>query len=277
MVIVRQEDLETQELLRSYDSRALPVREVRVYLPGAVAARNAGLDVATTDIVAIIDDDTEPHPEWLTRVMDNFLRDPQLGGLGGRDRCFGNGKFNDAQEAIVGKLTWYGNPIGNHHLGFGSIREVDFLKGANMSFRTEAVGDVRFDSRLKGTGAQPSEDGTFSVAVRNQGWKIAYDPAAIVEHFPAERSDVRHYVGVQAVSDPKPYWEFCYNQVVMVWYAMTPVGRVIFFCWSCLVGSGVFPGLVQAIRFTPRLGVQSWRRFKIAQAAKLRAIRDLTS
>jgi hypothetical protein len=71
------------------------------------------------------------------------------------------------------------------------------------------------------------------------------------------------------------YWEFCYNQVLMVWYALSPPGRGAFFFWSCLVGSGVFPGFVQAIRFTPKLGLHSWHRFFISQSAKFRAFRDL--
>jgi hypothetical protein len=42
-----------------------------------------------------------------------------------------------------------------------------------------------------------------------------------------------------------------------------------------LIGTGVFPGFVQAIRFTPKLGIHSWRRFVIAQQGKMDAFRDL--
>lgn len=275
LIIVRPEDTNTYEFLSHFSGSELPIRIVNVESPGAVAARNKGLDASRTDVVAIIDDDTVPRPDWLGQVFDHFVNDPELGGLGGRDRCFGNGVFQDGQEALVGKITWFGNVIGNHHLGFGRTREVDVLKGANMSFRAEAFAAVRFDTRLKGTGAQPSEDGTFTVAVKNQGWKIAYDPAAVLEHFPAERSEARQYVGVAAVTDTKPYWNFCYNQVLMVWYALTPLQRVAFLFWSSLIGTGVFPGLVQAFRFTPTLGRQSWRRFFVAQSAKCRAFLDL--
>ena len=61
-----------------------------------------------------------------------------------------------------------------------------------MSFRAEAIANVRFDSRLKGEGAQPREDTAFSVAVKPAGWKLAYDPAAAVDHYAARRTEVRH-------------------------------------------------------------------------------------
>jgi hypothetical protein len=40
-------------------------------------------------------------------------------------------------------------------------REVDGLKGANMSFRSEVFAKVRFDKRLRGSGATPNEDLRF--------------------------------------------------------------------------------------------------------------------
>jgi hypothetical protein len=45
--------------------------------------------------------------------------------------------------------------IGNHHLGVGEPREVDVLKGVNMSYRRTAIADIHFDERMRGTGAQP--------------------------------------------------------------------------------------------------------------------------
>ena len=118
---------------------ALPLTIVRVTTPGTVAARNAGLDVCTSDVLCIVDDDTEPQPEWLAVVLRRFVEDPALGGLGGRDRCFDGTAFDDRQEEVVGRIQWHGRMIGNHHLGYGAMREVDFLKGANMSFRIGGV------------------------------------------------------------------------------------------------------------------------------------------
>jgi GT2 family glycosyltransferase len=275
LVVVRDNDSDTMSTLSGYYLDGLPARVITIDRPGSVAARNAGLDVCLTDIVAIIDDDTSPHADWLSRVMENFRNDPALGGLGGRDRCFDGTAFDDRREPVVGKIQWWGRTIGNHHLGFGKVREVDVLKGANMSFRAKAFEHVRFNTRLKGRGAQPSEDFCFSVDVKAQGWKLAYDPAALVDHYASGRDEKRLYVGVSAVEDEAAFRDFCYNQTLSIWNALSPLRRSVFFAWSCLIGTGVFPGLVQAVRFTPKLGLKSWRRLFLAQQGKMQAFRDL--
>ncbi len=277
LLVVREDDSATISKLSEYPSQELPIRAIIVRAPGSVAARNAGLDACKTDILAIIDDDTSPHADWLSRVMENFKNDQALGGLGGRDRCFDGIGFDDRQEPVVGKIQWFGRTIGNHHLGFGKLREVDVLKGANMSFRAKAFANVRFDTRLKGNGAQPSEDFCFSTMVKSSGWKLAYDPLAVVDHYASPRTERRLYVGVRPIDDEDEFRNFAYNQTLSIWNALSPFRRAVFFVWSSLVGTGVFPGFVQAMRFTPKLGFQSWRRFLLAQRGKIEAFRDLLS
>lgn len=275
IVVAREDDMDTKSSLADHQFSSLPIRVITVAIPGTVAARNAGLDACRTDVLAIIDDDTCPHVDWLSRVMQNFREDDSLGGLGGRDRCFDDHAFDDRAESVVGKIQWFGRTIGNHHLGFGHTREVDLLKGANMSYRSSAFAEVRFDLRLKGRGAQPSEDFCFSAAVKAKGWKLAYDPRAIVDHYASQRVEDRLYVGVAAVKNDAEFRDFAYNQVVSIWAALSPLRRFAFFIWSSLIGTGVFPGLLQAVRYTPKLGLQSWRRFLIAQQGKVEAFRDL--
>ena len=175
----------------------------------------------------------------------------------------------------MGKIQWWGRTVGNHHRGFGELREVDVLKGANMSFRAKAFENVRFNTRLRGKGAQPSEDFCFSVDVKARGGKLVYDPAALVDHYASRRDEKRLYVGVSAVHDAAEFRDFSYNQTLSIWNALSPLRRAVFFVWSCLIGTGVFPGLVQAVRFTPKLGLESWRRFFLAQQGKLAGFRDL--
>ncbi len=274
IVVLRRDDSETQEALGRLIT-TLPLKIVLTNVPGVVAARNAGLEACTSDVLAMLDDDTKPYPEWLKRVLYRFREDPLLGGLGGRDRCFDGRTFDDRQASVVGRIQWYGRMIGNHHLGFGEIREVDFLKGANMSFRSNAFANIRFDQRLKGKGAQPREDTTFSVAVKASGWKLAYDPAAAVDHYAAQRDEVRHYVDVLPLTDEKSFREFAYNDILSIWLAVNGLRKIAFITWTILVGTRVCPGFVQALRLTPRLGGASWHRFYVAQQGKFEAFRDL--
>ena len=275
IVTVRDIDQPSRDFLDQRPAGDLPLRMVLVTTPGIVAARNAGLDACETDIIAFLDDDTVPHPDWSERVIAHFEQDPRLGGLGGKDRLHDGTKFDDRLSDTVGQVRWYGRVIPNQHLGHGAPREVDMLKGANMSFRRSAVGSIRFDTRLKGQGAQPNDDVAFCLAVRRAGWKLLYDPAVLVDHFSGDRTETRHYAVVAAVTDRHGFQDLAYNEVIALWDEMPPARRAGFMAWSLLVGTRVCPGLVQAVRFTPQLGFASWQRFLLAQQGKLQAWKDL--
>jgi hypothetical protein len=45
--------------------------------------------------------------------------------------------------------------------------------------------------------------------------------------------------------------------------------------WLALVGTGICPGLLQAVWHTPRLGRGAWRRFLLAQQGAFAAYRAM--
>jgi GT2 family glycosyltransferase len=275
IIVVRRTDQATQDALAPMIAGGATLRMVMADMPGLIAARNAGVDACRTDILAMVDDDAVPHPDWAARILEHFQRDDRLGGLGGRDRCHDGTGFDDTRASVVGRLQWFGRTVGNHHRGFGDPREVDILKGANMSYRATVFARCRFDVHLRGIGAQPNEDMRFSLQVKSAGWKLVYDPQVLVDHYPHERQEKRFYSGVQPVTNPEAYKELAYNEVAAIWENLSAVRRVAFVLWSLLVGTGVSPGLVQAVRYTPRLGWMSWRRFHLNMVGKFAAIRDL--
>lgn len=144
-----------------------------------------------------------------------------------------------------------------------------------MSFRRTAIGEIRFDTRLRGKGAQPNDDLTFGLAVRRAGWRLVYDPAVLVDHFSGRRDEARHYATVAKVTDESGFRDYAYNEVVALWDELSPARRVGFAAWSFLVGTRVCPGLLQAVRFTPKLRQASWHRFRLAQQGKLEAWRHM--
>lgn len=157
LVIVRDSDAQTQEFLAAYKATdSSKINRVMVAEPGQVAALNAGLEAATGDILAITDDDTAPRPDWLARIEAHFASDARIGGVGGRDWVHhttpnGDCWIEDDSQETVGKLVWWGRLIGGHHLGVGPARDVEFLKGANMSYRRAALDPadtpkIRFDA-----------------------------------------------------------------------------------------------------------------------------------
>jgi GT2 family glycosyltransferase len=275
IVVVRDIDAETRQFLETFHDPRCPVRQVIVTAPGLVAARNAGMPACRTDVLAMIDDDTVPYPDWTTRIAAHFDADPRLGGLGGRDRCHNGHGFDDRQSAVVGRIQWIGRLIGNHHQGVGTIRDVDYLKGANMTYRAPALADAPFNTRLRGSGAVPHEDLALSITIRRSGWRLRYDPQVLVDHFAAPRTEPRDYVTIGRISDTASFANHSFNMVIAIWDDLSPLRRFAFAAWSLLVGTGVCPGLVQAVRYTPKLGLHAWKRFLVAQRGMFAAYRML--
>jgi cellulose synthase/poly-beta-1,6-N-acetylglucosamine synthase-like glycosyltransferase len=209
-----------------------------------VQALNSGLEAASGDIFAITDDDAAPRVDWLERIDAWFASDARIGGVGGRDWVHHGERLENSVRSVVGKLEWYGRCVGNHHLGVGGAREVDFLKGANMSYRRAAIGTLRFDTRLRGSGAQVHNDLGFSLAVRRSGWKLIYDPQVAVDHYPAERFDE----DARRVASDSAYRNAAFNQALILCEALGRSRAWLFLMWAMTVGTRSAPGLLQLLR-----------------------------
>jgi cellulose synthase/poly-beta-1,6-N-acetylglucosamine synthase-like glycosyltransferase len=241
LVAHRPEDVATRELLSGSHFASLPIRPVQVTESGLVAARNAALPLVCSDVVAFIDDDAVPRDDWTAQIAAAFSSDPQLGGLGGRD-LIATEQF--PVKAVVGKVQWFGRTIGNHHLGMGPAREVDILKGCNMSFRTEMVGDLRFDKRLRSNEVQICEDMAFCLALRRAGGKLRYDPGVMVDHYPAPATHRR--------ASPQTIADEVHNETLTIFEYLPPVRRTFFLLWAFFVGTRGGPGVAQIPRLIPR-------------------------
>jgi len=249
-VIVRDTDRETWQFLENYNCEPLPLHIAPVTASGVIAAMNIGLESATGDIVAFTDDDAAPHSDWLQKMEAYYLQDQKIGGVGGRDWVYHGTKLEEGARADVGRLQWFGRLIGNHHIGIGKGREVDVLKGVNMSFRREAIADLRFDQRMRGTGAQVHFEVVFSLTLRQQGWKLIYDPQIAVDHFPAQRFDEDQ----RNSFNPQASINAVHNETVALLGYLSPLQKLVFAIWAIAIGTSEAFGLLQALRFLPKDG-----------------------
>jgi cellulose synthase/poly-beta-1,6-N-acetylglucosamine synthase-like glycosyltransferase len=250
IVVVRDTDTQTWDFLAQFPLHNLPLHTVKVTIPGVVAALNAGLAEVTGDIVSITDDDAAPHPDWLEKINAHFISDNRIGGVGGRDWIHQRNKLIDDSRQIVGKLQWFGRVIGNHHLGVGEPREVDILKGVNMSFRQEAIAQLRFDERMRGTGAQVHFEMAFTLALKRAGWKLIYDPQVAVDHYPAQRFDEDQRNNFNEIA----FLNLVHNETLVLLENLPPLRRAVFLLWAILVGTRDSLGLVQWLRLLPSQG-----------------------
>ena len=264
LVTVRDTDTETWTFLESFNPQLLPLSiiKVSVAVPGVVAAMNAGMDAACGEIVAFTDDDATAHTDWLERIEAHFLSDSNIGGVGGRDWVYHGAELEKGEREVVGQVQWFGRVIGEHHLGVGEAREVDVLKGVNMSFRRSAVAQMHFDRRMRGTGAQVHFELAFSLALKRAGWKLIYDPKVAVNHYPAQRfdEDQRNRFNDIALLNA------IHNETLVLLEHLPPTRRAVFLLWAVLVGTRESLGLVQYLRFLPGEGLlagqkllASWR------------------
>ena len=273
LVVTRDDDTGTLDFLKTLDLKKMRVQVLTVNAPGQVAALNAGLDAARGDIVAFTDDDAVPHRDWLERIERHFDSDPRIGGVGGRDLRYHEGVLETGEKKVVGKLRWFGLLVGNHHLGFGEPREADHFKGVNMSFRRVAIGNVRFDHKLRGSGAQLCNDSGFSLDVKRNGWKLIYDPEILVEHYEGGRVGETRVHSFDA--DLKDMSDAAYNDALVVLGHLGFFKRICYIFWSFFIGTRLHPGVVQGFRFTLQLKMLAWKRFNAVQRGKFSAFLDV--
>jgi cellulose synthase/poly-beta-1,6-N-acetylglucosamine synthase-like glycosyltransferase len=272
VVVARDADEPTHLIARAFSDR-LPLELVLVTEPGTVHALNAGLPRVKGGFVAITDDDAAPHRDWLMRIATHFGADDRIGGVGGRDWVhMPDGAVVEGERRLVGRVQWFGRIVGNHHLGVGRPREVDIFKGANMSFRRAAIEGLHFDIHLRGLGAQPHNDLYISLAVKKNGWKLIYDPAVAVDHYPAARFDVDQ----RGVFHPEATENSAYN---LMWATQTQLAgwrRLATRYWQFWIGQGLGePGYLRMIQVWRRRERHLLERLAAAQQGRRNSIRDL--
>jgi glycosyltransferase involved in cell wall biosynthesis len=267
IVTVRDVDSETLQFLDGYDAGALPIRRILVEVPGVVAAMNAGLRAATGDVIALTDDDTSPYPDWLRRIEAHFASDPKVGGVGGRDWQ----PWERGDKDPVGIVEPWGRVVGNHHLGAGPARDVDFLKGANCAYRAEPLKAVAFDERLLGQGAQVHWEMGLGLKLRRAGWRLIYDPAVALDHHLAPRhdNDLIH----RGIFDGEPHHNACHNGTLFLWEHFPAPQRSLFALWMLGIGTRAEPGLLHFLIQVARRDRLAVPRLRHTMSGRMAAIR----
>lgn len=262
LVVVRDDDVESSELIDQLSADWAGLRAVPVSRPGVVAAMNAALDAAFGDVLALTDDDAEPADDWLERIVGVFEANANVGGVGGRDD-----QLNvPGAKPDVGRLQWFGRVIGNHHIGVGPARDVDVLKGVNCAFRLAPLREVRFDERLRGPGAQVHWELSLCLALRRAGWRLLYDPAIRVRHLVGQRHDDDQLH--RGRFDVAPHENAVFNETLILSEHFSPVRRFVFELWYTLVGTAQSPGLLQFFRVLAVDGRIAWVRWRATQRAR---------
>ena len=161
----------TKEIVEQF-----PVRLINQPNRGASAARDAGLRVASGDVVAYVDSDVTVTPDWLKQIMRPFS-DATVAATTGQtvflrsQKCASWLRSMDIERRNTRRKTY-----------------TRLANGPNAAFRRDILLEVGgFDPRW-----YHAEDTEVSYRIWELGHRIQYVPEAVVHHVPEE--DWRTYL-----------------------------------------------------------------------------------
>jgi glycogen synthase len=168
-------------------------------------SRNLGLSLAANELVAFIDDDSIPEPDWLDRLVEGlstsraaavggFIRDNR--GFAYQHQIITANRLGEARDRPPP-----GEPLG--------ADEFVSPTGTNICFRRERLLDIGgFDEEF----GYFLEETDVNLRLHERGWSISYAPEAEVQHYFLEnemRSRERVPRSLYQIARSKAY--FCWT------------------------------------------------------------------
>jgi len=154
-------------------------------------ARNAALKVAKGDYILFTDGDCVVRKDWVNKMLETFYMDKKIGMVGGEILTLRTDQDNDVEAyceeikflSVAGrcnltKADYYPDIKKDlpHELN-GNIHS-PFFATANAAVSKEAADAIGREFWTEIT----SEDVDFSLRINQKGFKLYYQPAALVEH-----------------------------------------------------------------------------------------------
>lgn len=194
----------TKEVVEGY-IKEYPQHTIRYFfddIPGLLTGRHRGAKEAKSEILVFVDDDIHADKDWLTAIVDNFNRYPDVHLIGGKclpkyeiappkwlnyfwQSCTDGGKmlgelslcdFGDKEKFINPLLVWGLNY---------SIRKTSFHELGGFNPDTVPVNYQSF---------QGDGESGLSFKAISKGYKALYQPKAFVYHeVPADRMTIGYF------------------------------------------------------------------------------------
>lgn len=269
---VRADDDLTPSVITEF-AAMLPVRAVEARGVGVVGSMNSCLAECRGGFIALLDDDVEIPPHWLSAMIVHVQRGDVV-AAGGRDMLMDYPEMRRTEPLVedVGNVHWFGRVTGGHHRGGGKARLVQVLRGSNCLFKGDFLRRCGFESGLRGRGAQVNWELALGLQAKAEGLRMIFDPTVQIIHNVAARHDGdtvhRGIFNFEGTSD------IAFNETFVALKHGRGLVRWTIPFWQLCVGSHVCPGLLRTIDFVLRPKSMPKQRFAATWAGRVAAFRS---
>ncbi|AKM82181.1 TPA: glycosyltransferase family 2 protein [Candidatus Berkelbacteria bacterium] len=178
IIITDQTEKPSLKVLNFVNEHKNLIKYFRTNLKSSPAARNLAVKKANGELLIFVDDDVEIREKnFIKYHLENYA-DPEVGLVGGRVLYDFKEKPPIKKEA--GKLKFFGlKEITNFNSD--ERQEIDHAYGCNFSCLRKVYLEVGgFGEIYKGNAHMEETD--FSLRVKRAGYKLVFDPKAILRH-----------------------------------------------------------------------------------------------
>jgi len=187
---------------------------------GPGAARNAGLADTTSELVAFVDSDCEPPPDWIGRLAAHFA-DPLVAvaapRITGRAAKTTPGRYTESNGAL---------DLGGRPGRVMPKAAISYVPAAAMLVRRQALDGRGFDESLR-----VGEDVDLVWRLHEAGWRIRYDPSVqVAHHEPATWAELlarRYRYGTSAAPLARRHRGDVVHLALQPWPALTVAALLV--------------------------------------------------
>lgn len=267
LFVGRESDAATRDMVSQLRAAfsAMRIREAWLAEPGHVPPIRAGARLASSRLVAFIDDDVTVTPGWLGSLVRNFVQ-PRVGVVGGRVVVPGAPPVR--VKGHPGQMTWYGKLWGN----VGSVEaaeafDVASVMEGNWAWRRDLLVSLDFDPRLNVDDAS-SYGLDLCLQARQKGFRVLYDSQALAYHHVAPRVPE-----LDRADRPRRLFSYTRNFTYIQLKHLRAWRRPFFLGWWLLVGETGAWGVASALADWMFHGFRGRQEVRPALAGKLEGFR----
>jgi GT2 family glycosyltransferase len=237
LVVGRRDDTDARDIASAIGLKApFRLRWLEVERSGHIAPVMLGLEEASGDVVAFLDDDTEPAPGWLAALLAPFS-DKQVGCVGGRVVTPGFPPGKAARDA--GEIRWYGQHSANLGAREGMVPvPVDGVMEGNWAWRRPLLKMLEFDPVLDFDHA-PMYGLDLCLQADRRGFRTLYQPSALVIHKPGPRDP-----DLDRADIARRTRAYSRNYTYVILKHLSYPRKFVYLAWSWLVGERGSYGLL---------------------------------